>query len=168
VVETMLELFKTRDRLWFQTLESDQRIIVSALQHAAKELVSKAVVIIAGASDSGFRAKLEKYAEGGGLKISLSTDATEANVLACHRAHDKYVQVRLIDPAEFSSTKRDPATLTTSDEPALEFEGSKATEPAAPPPPADPADADQDLVDAADGALAGDSDAKDPFAGEGE
>lgn len=151
LVETILELFKTRDRLWFQTLESDQRTIVSAIQHASRELVSKAVVIIAGASDAGFRAKLEKYGEAGGLKISLSTEATEDNVLACHRAHNQYVMVRRIDPAEFSSTKRDPATLTDADEPPLEFEGGKAEAPAAPPPPVDPADADRDLLDAADG-----------------
>jgi hypothetical protein len=165
MADTMLDLFKTRDRVWWQTLESDQREIVAAIRNAAQDIVGKAVRIIASAGDDGFYAKLEKYGEGGGLKISLAAEATEANVLACHRAHNQFVVVKRHDPASFSGTRRDPTI--TPDQPPLEFSDGDAGEQQQQGEP-DPADADRDLVDAADGILKGDADGGDPFGGQGE
>lgn len=129
--DTFLDMFRTRPKPWSQMTEDEQRQVIIALEQASRHLVTQAVQLVSAAGDGSFTAKLEKYADGGGLKIALTAESTTDNVLACHAAQGQYVTVARYDPKPFSGERRAPTI--EPDEPEMLFEGDQGDPPVTPP-----------------------------------
>jgi len=153
VRDTLLDLFKANPKPWSALLEDQQRRIADALETAARTIIRAIVVIVAEDDAAGgtIHAKLESYAEKGGLKIALTANGDRDTVLALHDAVGQQVVVKRADTNRYGGERRQPQT--DPDQPGLEFESDQDGQ-------RDPftgPEGDADLVDAADG-LGGDHD----------
>lgn len=147
VRDTLLDLFKANPKPWSQLLEDQQRRIADALETSAKALIRSIVVIVAEDNEEGaaIHAKLESYAEKGGLKIALTANGDRETVLALHDAVGQQVVVKRADSTRYGGQRREAGVQP--DQPGLGFEADSDRQAADP--FAGPA-GDEDLVAAAE------------------
>lgn len=147
VRDTLLDLFKANPRPWDTLKEDQQRAIAGGLETAAKVLIRAVVLVVAEDGEGGntIHAKLESYAEKGGLKIALTANGDRDTVLALHDAVGQQVVVRRADATRYDGQRRPPAV--DPDQPDLQFEGD-TDRPVAD--AFDPPAGDEDLADGFD------------------
>jgi len=147
VRDTLLDLFKANPKPWSALLEDQQRRVADALETAARTIVRSIVVIVAEDDAAGgtIHAKLESYAEKGGLKIALTANGDRDTVLALHDAVGQQVVVKRADTNRYGGERR--PLQTDPDQAGLGFEADQDghRDPFTGP------EGDDDLVDAAEG-----------------
>jgi len=142
--DTLLDLFKGNPKPWSLINEDGQRAIAAALTDCARKIVRGVIVIISDDDGPAIHAKLEGYAEKGGLKINCTATGNDETVLALHKAVGRNVIIRTADANRYDSERGEPSIMP--DEPGLQFEGDddQQRDPFTGP------EGDDDLVDAAD------------------
>lgn len=126
VRDTMLDLFKTRNKTWSQLSEAEQQDIGRALEYAARELVRGVVdTIRSDGHDAPVRAILEGYADKGDVKATLKIktmgdEDADRTILALHKARGKMVLITVASADDYLGERS--AMATDPDQPGLEFE----------------------------------------------
>lgn len=127
VRDTLLDLFKANPKPWSSLLEDQQRRIADGLEHCAQVIIRAIVVIVAedDAQGATIHAKLESYAEKGGLKIALTANGDRDTVLALHDAVGQQVVVKRADTNRYAGQRR--GAEIDPNQPGLAFEGDADT-----------------------------------------
>jgi len=151
--DTILSMFKARDRGWTQYSQAEQRDLAKQIENHCKELIAKVTRVVVEGEEISVTGKLEKYTHSGGFDLKISAESDEDVALQLFRMQGHNIVILSADAKRFLQAE---AAETQPDEPEL-FGGAsvevlaeipyKAPEPA--PLPTPPAD-DSDLADGAD------------------
>lgn len=126
VRDTLLDMFKTRNKTWSQLSEAEQQDIGRALEYAAREVVKGVVdTIRSDGHDAPVRAILEGYTDKGDVKAQLkiktiNEDDANRTILALHKARGKMVLITIASADDYLGERG--ALATDPDQPGLEFE----------------------------------------------
>lgn len=156
--DVMLDLFRTRGRLWGDMQRDEQELVAKQIDISCRDLIRRVVHVVRMDGDGAFEAKLEGYTEKGGLKISMTAEPTLDTVIALHNASQKICTIRVADPETYLGERKEPKL--DDDQAPLPFESGEAQHPAD----------DSDLAGEADGELKSelDGDSDDPFAADAD
>lgn len=121
----LLEQIKVRPKPWSATSEGEQRDVAAACEHAATELVRKAVEAIRADARDPIRALVTKVTLGDDIQITLKAkpftpEESDAAVMGLHHAHGKHVLITVASADDYTGGQRDPEV--DPDAPALDFE----------------------------------------------
>lgn len=138
VREFFLDMFKTRPRPWSACSEAEQRDIVAACDHSARDFIRQTVELVRADGRDSIRALLESYSEKDGIKATIKIkpvdeDDALAAVIGLHKAQGKHVLVTVASADDYTGQRRE--SEIQPDAPSMSFEGP---------------DNNADLVEAAD------------------
>lgn len=121
--DTLIDVLKIHGA-WGKMAEADQKQLAGGIEDFSKELIARVTAIVVRDISGGHEimAKLDSYAEKGGLKIQLSAEASTQTVIGLHKAHGKMVMIRPADTNDYNGQRREPAV--EPDQPDLQFETS--------------------------------------------
>lgn len=126
--DIMLDIIKHRPKPWDAMDEAEKLDVVKAIEFAVREMVSKAVDVLADSEKIGIKGLLETYSEKDGFKVTVKVRGSDNEemgdqaVLILHKSQGKLVKI-IPCSAEDYLGEREGVDIP-SDEPEIDFEGS--------------------------------------------